>query len=247
MRRTRKKETVKLSRIQIIFITAAVITAASAAAAIAMTLWEFRYPKINSLATTLILGALIILPLPAAFALKYFWVQIKIGTKMLMSFALSVILAGSIVSSFFFIYASPIESLTDNARDYLKTEAVNSLVTERISQVFPDAIPTKAEKIAYHYNYSDCVNRNIDIYARWKLSDAAYSKEKNRILSAFPDAHIQDAKDFSRVYIKDEFSIGQYEYLVFLYNDQTKTVAYAYSSTDNIRDGCQKPYFMQAK
>ncbi|NLB35793.1 MAG: hypothetical protein GX824_00545 [Clostridiales bacterium] len=247
MKRMRKKETKKAKRKDKIFITAVLISLAGAAAVIAITLRDFRFIKISSLSLLLILGALIIVPLPAAIALRYFWSKIKIGSKMLLTFTLAVLLSGSVVSSFFFIYVSPIESLTENPKNYLKTEAANSWIFERISEVFPDTIPPKAEKAIYYYNYSDCTNMNVDVYARWELADAPYIKEKERVMKAFPDARTQVAKDLGRVYIIDEFGIGQYEYLVFFYNDNTKTVAYAYSRTDNIRDDEHRPYFMRVE
>ncbi len=242
MARERKKE-LQVSKKDFSLAISIFFTALNTAAVLFLTFREFKYPTVSSLPRVLILGALILLPLVFSLAIRYFWGRLGTGLKLLSVFAVFIFLFGSLTSSVLFVYASPIESLTTKTDNYLDNEAVNYGYIEKILGVFPETIPAKAENAEYYYHYSDCVNTNVDIYAQWRLREDDYKKEKELILSSFPDAAIQDTESFSRVYITDDFSISSYEYLVFLHNDETNTVGYAYSFTDNTEN---VPYFRNA-
>ncbi|HZJ77683.1 MAG TPA: hypothetical protein VFD52_02620 [Clostridia bacterium] len=233
----------KIRKRDLVFLAVVIFAVINILTVLCLIIKEFKYLHISSLSRSLIFTGLIILPVLIVFVIKHFWSKMKIGTKMISALLVVLISFGSVLPSFLFVYASPIESLTTDISNYLVTEDINRHYIDKAGSIFPQEIPKDAKNKEYYYNYSNCVSPRMDIYASWELTKAYYNSEKDSIFAGFPDAVIQEKDGLGRVYIIDEFGLGSYEYLVFMFNDSTQTIAYAYSYAADTADGTYTPYF----
>ena len=111
----------------------------------------------------------------------------------------------------------------------------------------------------YYYRYIESFDYTYDIYAEWPLSQEDYTKEVKRateVLKQACDSNFGDlAKlkkgDYNCVILYDTYAAGDmpfeqvtdnYEFYIFAYNDQTKTVRYICCSS--LENGVDQPYYL---
>ena len=113
----------------------------------------------------------------------------------------------------------------------------------------------------YYYRYIKSFDSTYDIYAQWPLSPEDYTEEVERateVLKQASDSNIGDyslAKlkkgDYNCVILYDTYAAGDmpfeqvtdnYEFYIFAYNDQTKTVRYICCSS--LENGTDQPYYL---
>lgn len=142
-------------------------------------------------------------------------------------------------------------SSTTNPNNYLEIDEEQLLFEwEDIYQVFPYRMPSSVKQpfysnfstTKYHYAYCDeLLNAEcMYIFAEWQLKEGSewnnedeYENEKERILSK-DNIMLREVKgDWKCVYLTPSTQRGEYDwysnyyyYLIFAYNDETRTVRY---------------------
>ncbi len=102
----------------------------------------------------------------------------------------------------------------------------------------------------YYYRYLQSFDYTYDIYAEWPLEPEEYEKEVERVNKLFGEReHITIKKgDFDCLIVHSgtepfKKATDNYYYLIFAYNDKTKTVRYI--CCDSMENGADQPYYLE--
>lgn len=150
--------------------------------------------------------------------------------KLTLEIVLDVLLAislffGSNVSALYGVYME-IVSETHNVNNYLSIDLVSSETYSKLTSVFPAEVPECAENPEYSYVYMRLASSELYLLASWKLPDDEYQKEKQRIISSFPEAVLKE-KDGENIYtVYDWFD--KKSRIFFSCRDKTNLVTYGY-------------------
>lgn len=142
-------------------------------------------------------------------------------------------------------FMPPVYSETNDPGNYLQVGEYVRSFGKSIHGLFPADIPRSAvaedsrwyppdkfpETTQYYYFHEKVFDDRFDIYAQWVLPDVEYEEEKQRLLTAFEtDGCYQTQKgDWTCLHFTDstEESVDHsYYFLIFAYQDKTKTVRY---------------------
>ncbi len=182
------------------------------------------------------------------------------------SFTATLLLIFSIQLVFFnmlFTFVGPsFCSLTTNPKNYLKLDNYVERYKEPIYDLFPTSInhdaksvkrimnskaTTYPETTKYYYRHRYTIDPDFDIVAEWQLPEESYKTAKNHATNYVREIMNEEKKgDWSFIYFNEENKdINEYYYfLIFAYNDKTKTVRYIISYCMDAADGTYQPYFL---
>lgn len=185
----------------------------------------------------------------------------KLVASIVLSAVLAVTTLGLPFSMVLIIFIPPVCSETSDPFNYMHLDnGIRQTYADSILEVFPATMPWCAstgyyefkETTKYYYRYSDVVEEMFTIVAEWVLTDTEYSQTVQKMSEQAGDAAFRTTKgDWKCIYFKgieyQEYKYGYY-YLIFAYNDTTKTVRYIadYSLDGGLGD---KPphYFLEWK
>lgn len=89
----------------------------------------------------------------------------------------------SILSGFIFLLMPPIQSYTDDIKNYLLEDKDLTSYAKFYEEFFPQKIPTDAQNISYSYKKSsDCFDTDATIFASWTLPEQSYLNYKQEML-----------------------------------------------------------------
>ncbi len=110
----------------------------------------------------------------------------------------------------------------------------------------------------YYYHYHQGFDYTYDIYAEWPLNEDEYTKEVKRAAAVFSKNIENKTYNYKFaelmkgdyhcliLYSGDEpfkKATGNYDYIIFAYNDKTNIVRYIYC--DSLENGADQPYYLE--
>ncbi len=161
--------------------------------------------------------------------------------------------------------ASPIYSETTDPKNYMVLgENATDRFRDDIYKLFPTSIPDSlvekypwpmedryADSVQYHYRYENDVDPEFHIFAQWKLPEADYQTEKQRIRNYYAQTLVQTAQwggwtcfQFSEDPLEEAGELCSYYYLLFACNDATCEVRYVVTYCLDLGQ-THLPYFMK--
>lgn len=185
---------------------------------------------------------MVLLPLVIGVCIVLIYRKISKRTKG----ALFALLATSVVISLIYIIAfsimPPCGSETNRVEDYLVFDESCPAYYVSYSSLFPQQIPKSAENVKYFYRYNNYPDLHYDIFAQWTLPRDEYKTEKQRLVSAFPNAEIETSEGFNIAYVSDEKK-STLDHIVFAFNDKTFTLRYCVSYIEHVDINGFTPYY----
>ncbi len=166
----------------------------------------------------------------------------KTASEILIFCCFALIVPSLLTSVFAIGFVPTVYSQTTDVADYLILDStVEDVYGEEIRRIFPEKIPESAGKkgdgwvdsypytTRYYYMYQSAIDHSFDIFAEWSLSE-------NEFLQAVNDApdnyvHSENKGEWNCFYYIDteqevEADQTYYWFLIFAYNEQTRTVRY---------------------
>lgn len=166
----------------------------------------------------------------------------KTASEILILCCFALIVPSLLTSVFAIGFVPTVYSQTTDVADYLILDStVEDVYGEEIRSIFPEKIPESAGKkgdgwvdsfpytTRYYYMYQSAIDHSFDIFAEWSLPE-------NDFLQAVDDApdnyvHSENKGEWNCFYYIDteqevEADQTYYWFLIFAYNEQTRTVRY---------------------
>lgn len=166
----------------------------------------------------------------------------KTASEILILCCFALIVPSLLTSVFAIGFVPTVYSQTTDVADYLNLDStVEDVYGEEIRRIFPEKIPESAGKkgdgwvdsypytTRYYYMYQSAIDHSFDIFAEWSLSE-------NEFLQAVDDApdnyvHSENKGEWNCFYYIDteqevEADQTYYWFLIFAYNEQTRSVRY---------------------
>ena len=215
----------------------------------------FRYPVIES--WILLLGLFFLLPSITALAISKIKFRFKKAVFVLL-FILCILCNGFNILTF---GLSITESRTTDPDNYRKIDYAYPVDENGIyEELFPASIPTSEDDAdtVYYYRYLHIFSPIYDIYAEWDLEGDEYTKEIDRVTELFENVGKDSRNGYKFTSLKkgdydclilhkggEPFrkTEGIYTYLIFAYNNESKTVRYFYC--DSCDSGVDQPYYLK--
>lgn len=166
----------------------------------------------------------------------------KTASEILILCCFALIVPSLLTSVFAIGFVPTVYSQTTDVADYLILDStVEDVYGEEIRRIFPEKIPESAGKkgdgwvdsfpytTRYYYMYQSAIDHSFDIFAEWSLPE-------NDFLQAVDDApdnyvHSENKGEWNCFYYIDteqevEAEQTYYWFLIFAYNEQTRSVRY---------------------
>lgn len=166
----------------------------------------------------------------------------KTASEILILCCFALVVPSLLTSVFAIGFVPTVYSQTTDVADYLILDnTVEDVYGEEIRRIFPEKIPESAGKkgdgwvdsypytTRYYYMYQSAIDHSFDIFAEWSLSE-------NEFLQAVNDApdnyvHSENKGEWNCFYYIDteqevEADQTYYWFLIFAYNEQTRSVRY---------------------
>lgn len=145
----------------------------------------------------------------------------------------------------------PFYSHTTDINNYLDLDS-QSVADKSIEmrELFPEMVPVRdIANEKYYYKYTEGFDYTFDIIAQWQLSKEEFYNEIDRVKSEFSEFEEIKRGDYNCLFFRDVIMDNQtsvndsYDFLIFAYNEDTKTVRYIFCSS--LENGADQPYFFQ--
>lgn len=203
---------------------------------------QFSCFKVISPGRMIFYSLMVLLPTVVGVLMIVFYKRFGRKTKTVL-FAL---LATSVVLSFVFLIAfsimPPCASVTSDAGNYLVFDKDCPAYFITYGDMFPGQIPSGAENVRYFYRYRNYPDLNYDVFAQWTLPRSEYNSEKQRLVSLFPNAEVEEVGDYCIVFLSDEKKTTL-DHIAFAFNDKTFTFRYMVSYIENVDVNELEPYY----
>ncbi len=202
-----------------------------------------KYVKITEPLKLLFNILLFFIPSYVAFLFYYIAKRHNANIKTLMFILNILTFLCSIIITITFNLSNIIISETSNIKNYMKFDVyVNRLCSK---EMFPRKILSSATEIKYFYRYRGGIDQNYDIFLQYRLSEEDYNKEKNRIITLYPNLKRTESSinnDFIDYYL----FYGNTSYTFVSFSEKEFTIKYIDSYNVNFNED-NIPYFMQVK
>lgn len=179
----------------------------------------------------------------------------KTASEILILFCISLLLPSSGLSLFALGFPS-VYSQTSDAWNYLILDSdVEQIYGTDIMKIFPESIPESADveydaniptfpyTTRYYYMYETRWDMSFDLFAEWTLNEDEFKKAVEDAPDDF--VHSEYKGNWNCLFYQDTEQIvaddpRYYSYLIFAYNEQTRSVRYIASYAVDSVDG---PYY----
>ena len=179
----------------------------------------------------------------------------KTASEILILFIIALLLPSSGLSLFALGFPS-VYSQTSDASDYLVLDSdVEQIYGVDIMKIFPESIPESADirygndiptypyTTRYYYMFDFRWDMSFDLFAEWSLNEEEFEKAVEEAPDDF--VHSEYKGNWKCLYYLDTEQIvaedpRYYSYLIFAYNEQTRSVRYIASYAVDSVDG---PYY----
>lgn len=168
----------------------------------------------------------------------------KTASEILILCCFALLVPSAITSVFAIGFVPTVYSQTTDVADYLILDShVEDVYGEEIRSVFPEKIPESAGKKSdgwvdsypyttrYYYMYQATIDDSFDLFAEWTLTEDEFLKA----VDDAPDnyVHSEHKGEWNCFYYTDTEQVleenlvgSHYLFLIFAYNEQTKSVRY---------------------
>lgn len=213
--------------------------------------FSFKYPYVENFEA--LLKIFLYSNIPACLAIVYIpvYLILRRWLKKWMKITLTVIITILIFFTFQFSLrfmlimgtASPFASQTNDVNNYLKVDRY----VEEVSKIdiFPKEIPDAATNVHYFYRYRHIIEADYDVYLKTNLPKEEFQKEKERIVSQYPNVEIVKKENGYVDYRVAFDHPNSYYYNFASFNEADLTVMYTVSYSlegDTVGD---IPYFKE--